>query len=164
MSFAPGYLCQLVSSSLNNNSCGTDINLSFVRDADGRKLFDFQLQNLTDSETFSASLNLVVPLANIAKLGRSDYSAPINNRVSLPPVKGGINRSASQETHKSQKVKNQVMGSFFENAEKQVEFESSQANLVNEDSAKPSTEVIWLWDLSKDSWLLVSPDEQEKEK
>ena len=164
MSVAPGYLCQLVSSSLYNNSCGTDINLSLVRDADGRKLFDFQLQNLTDSETFSASLNLVVPLSNIAKSGRGNYSAPIKNRVSLPQVKGGINNSANKGTDKSRKVKKQVTGSFFENAMKQVEFESSQENLVNRDSAKLPTVVIWLWDLSKDNWLLVSADKQEKEK
>jgi len=64
LSVAPGYLCQWISSSLNNNSCGADIHVTFVRDADGQKLFDFQLQTLTDSETFSASLNIVLPFSN----------------------------------------------------------------------------------------------------
>ena len=97
LSVAPGYLCQRISSSLNNNSCGTDIHVSLVRDADGQKLFDFQLQNLTDSETFSASLNLVVPLSDSVTTSRSNFSATINKRVSLPPVKAGIDNPSSQE-------------------------------------------------------------------
>ncbi|MDC0062918.1 hypothetical protein OAJ84_02885 [Candidatus Puniceispirillum sp.] len=89
LSVAPGYLCQLISSSLNNNSCGADIHVALVRESDGRKLFDFQLQNLNDSETFYASLNIVVPLSNSATSSGSHSSAPIDKRAALPPAKGG---------------------------------------------------------------------------
>lgn len=99
LSVAPGYLCQWISSSLNNNSCGSDIYVALVRDADGQKWFDFQLQNLTDSETFSASLNIVVPLSNFATSSRSHSSAPIDKRVALPPVKVGTNSLLSQARH-----------------------------------------------------------------
>ena len=80
LSVAPGYFCQWISSSLNNNSCGSDIHVALVRDADGRKLFNFQFQNLTNSKTFSASLIIVVPFSNLAKSSRSHSSAPIDER------------------------------------------------------------------------------------
>ncbi|MDA9641673.1 hypothetical protein N9T26_02160 [Alphaproteobacteria bacterium] len=163
LSVAPGYLCQRISSSLNNNSCGTDIHVSLVRDADGQKLFDFQLQNLTDSETFSASLNLVVPLSDSVTTSRSNFSAPITKRVFLPAVKGGIDNPSSQVRQEPQKVKSQVTGSFSENAVKQIEFESSGKDLVNKEPGISPTEVVWFWDLSKDSWLRVDLDKQEIE-
>ena len=56
------------------------------------------------------------------------------------------------------------MGSFFENAVKQIEFESSDEDLVNKEQSKLPTEVVCLWCLSKDSWLRVDLDTQEKEK
>ena len=99
LSVAPGYLCQWISSSLNNNSCGSDIHVALIRDADGQKLIDFQLQNLTDSETFYASLNIVVPLSNSVTSSRSHSSVPIDKRVALPPVKGGTNSLLSQARH-----------------------------------------------------------------
>ena len=163
LSVAPGYLCQRISSSLNNNSCGTDIHVFLVRDADGQKLFDFQLQNLTDSETFFASLNLVVPLSDSATSSRSNSSAPIIKRMFSPSVKGGKNNPPSQVRQEPQKVKSQVMGSFSEDAVKQIEFESSDEDLINKEPSILPTEVVWLWDLGKDSWLRVDLDKQEKE-
>ena len=79
LSVAPGYFCQWISSSLNNNSCGSDIHVALVRDADGRKLFNFQFQNSTNSKTFSASLSIVVPFSNSATSSRSHSSAPIDD-------------------------------------------------------------------------------------
>jgi len=84
---------------LENNSCGSDIHVALVRNADGRKLIDFQIQNLTNTETFSASLNIFVPLSNSATSNRSHPSTPIGKRVALTPVKGGINNSLSQVRH-----------------------------------------------------------------
>ncbi len=163
LSVAPGYLCQWTSSSLNKNTCGTDVYIFLVRDADGQKLFDFQLQNLTDSETFSASLNIVVPLSNSATSSRSNSSAPIIKRMFSPSVKGGKNNPPSQVRQEPQKVKSQVMGSFSEDAVKQIEFESWDEDLINKELSILPTEVVWLWDLGKDSWLRVDLDKQEKE-
>ena len=88
LSVAPGYLCQLISSSLNNNSCGSDIHIALIRNADGQKLIDFQLQNLTDTETFSASLSIVVPLSNYATLNHVVILlCQQGERVALTPVK-----------------------------------------------------------------------------
>ena len=151
LSVAPGYLCQRISSSLNSDSCGTDIHVSLVRDSDGQKLFDFQLQNLTDSETFSASLNLVVPLSDSAMTSRSDSSAPITKRVLLPSVKSGKNNPPSLVRQEPQKVKSQVMGSFSENAMQQIELESLDKDLVNKEPSILPTEVVWLWETSSRS-------------
>ena len=163
LSVAPGYSCQRISSSLNNNSCGTDIHIFLVGDGDGQKLFDFQLQNLTDSETISASLNLVLPLSFSATSSRSNSSAPITKRVLSSPVEGKINNPSSQVRQEPQKVKNQAMGSIFEHAVKQIEFESLDTDLVNKEPSMLPAEVVWVWDLSKDSWLRVDLDKQEKE-
>ena len=55
------------------------------------------------------------------------------------------------------------MGSISENAVKQTEFKSSDKNAVNKELNTRPTEVVWLWELSKDSWLRVDLDKQEKE-
>ena len=55
------------------------------------------------------------------------------------------------------------MGSFSEDAVKQIEFESSDEDLINKEPSILPTEVVWLWDLGKDSWLRVDLDKQEKE-
>ena len=62
-----------------------------------------------------------------------------------------------------QKVKNQAMGSIDENAVKQTEFKSSNKDSVNKEPNTLPTEVVWLLELSKDSWLRVDLDKQEKE-
>ena len=163
LSVAPGYSCQRISSSLNNNSCGTDIHVFLVGDGDGQKRFDFQLQNLTDSETFSASFNFVMPLSHSTTSSHSNPSSPIIERVLSPPVKGEINNPSSQVRREPQKVKIQAMGSISENAVKQTEFKSSDNGSVDEEPNTLPTEVVWLWELSKDSWLRVDLDKQEKE-
>ena len=55
------------------------------------------------------------------------------------------------------------MDSIDENAVKQTEFKSSNKDSVNKEPNKLPTEVFWLWELSKDSWLRVDLDKQEKE-
>ena len=52
------------------------------------------------------------------------------------------------------------MGSYSENAVKQIEFKSSDKELVNKEPGIFPTEVVWFWDLSKDSWLRVDLDKQ----
>lgn len=163
LSVAPGYSCQRISSNLDNNSCGTNIHVFLVGDGDGQKLFDFQIQNLTDSKTFSASLNLVVPLSHSATFSRNNSSAPITKRVLSPPVKGQKNNPTNLIKQKPQKVKNQAMSLVSANAVKQIERESLDKGSVKKEPGMLPTEVIWLWDLSKDSWLRVDLDKQEKE-
>ena len=160
LSVAPGYSCQRISSGLNNNSCGTDIHVFLVGDGDGQKRFNFQLQNLTDSKTFSASLNLVVPLSHSVRSSHSNLSAPIIKRVLSPPLKGEINNLASQVKREPQKLKKQTMGSIYENAVKQTEFKISDKDPVDKKPSPLPTEVVWLWELSKDSWSRVDLDKQ----
>jgi len=62
-----------------------------------------------------------------------------------------------------QKVKNHAMGSVSENAVKQTEFESLDKDSVNKVPSMLPTEVVWLWDVSKDSWLRVDLEKQEKQ-
>ena len=104
-----------------------------------------------------------MPLSDSVTTSRNNFSAPTTKRVFLPPVKGGINNPLSQVRQEPQKVKSQVMGSFSENAVKQIEFESLDKELVNKEPGTFPTEVVWFWDLSKDSWLRVDLDKQEIE-
>ena len=50
-----------------------------------------------------------------------------------------------------------------ENAVKQTEFKISDKDSVNKVPNTLPTEVVWLWELSTDSWLRVDLDKQEKE-
>ena len=104
-----------------------------------------------------------MPLSHSATSSHSNSSAPIIESVLSPSVKGEINSPSSQVRREPQKVKNQAMGAISENAVKQTEFKSSDKDSVNKEPNTLPTEVVWLWELGKDSWLRVDLDKQEKE-
>ena len=104
-----------------------------------------------------------MPLSDSATSSHGNLSAPIIERVLSPPVKGEINNPSSQVRRGPKKVKYQAMGSISENAVKQTKSDRSDKESVNKELIMPPTEVVWIWNLSGNSWLRIDLDKQEKE-